>query len=157
MDRTSQLLPFGRRLAVAEAFAHVLGNTSCLQRVALSYEWNVRGPLAAAAAMLFHRQAEEMFWAQGLIACRIRLMGEVAMPDESDLVLSVPDQAACRDTPGAEVLVRILARGHERTIVSIHAASDVALDVDDRGSLVILDSRLLAHEAHLAQLVAFLR
>jgi DNA-binding ferritin-like protein len=151
------MLPQGSRLAMAEAFAHLLGNTSCLQRAAMSCEWNVRGPFSAEAAILFRRQAIELFRAQGMIAGRIRMMGGVVLPDESDLVLSMPEQSACGETSDPDDLVRILATGHGKAIVSIRSASDVAIDIDDRGSLVVLDMRLVAHEQHLARLEAFRR
>ena len=151
------MLPEGSRLAMIEAFAHLLGNTHCLQRTTQSCEWNVRGPFSAEAAQVLHRQAAEMFRAQGLIACRIRIMGEAVVPDESDLVLSVPDQATCLQSSEPGELLRILIAGHRKAITSILAATDVAEDIDDRGSLVVLDMRLLAHEGHVAQLGEFCR
>ena len=151
------MLPEGSREAMAEAFAHLLGNTHCLQRATQSCEWNVRGPFAAEAVSVLRRQAAERFRAQVAIACRIRIMGKAVIADESDLVLSAPDQAACRrwSEPGA--LVQILIAGHMKTITSIRAAADVAEDIDDRGSLVVLDARLVAHEGHVAQLEEFRR
>lgn len=149
------MLPEGNRLAMAQAFAHLLGNTLCLQRTALTFEWNARGPFSAEAVPLFHHQAVEMFRAQEKIASRIRMMGEVVTPDESDLVLSVTDQTVCLRKPDVLELVGILASGHDRIILSIRAASDVAVDVDDRGALTVLDARLVAHEQHLARLEEF--
>lgn len=149
------MLTEGSRMAMAEALSHLLGNTSCLQRMTMCCAWNVRGPFSAEAGLLFHRQATEMFRAQGAIASRIRVMGRVAMPDESDLVLSPNDQTACRRVVDPGTLVEILVAGHERTIISIRAASDVAEDIEDRGSLVVLDLRLVAHERHLTELAGF--
>jgi DNA-binding ferritin-like protein len=149
------MLTEGSRLAMTEAFAHLLGNTSSLQRATMSGEWNVRGPYSVEAAILLHRQAAELFRAQGLIAGRIRMMGGMALPDESDLVLTEREQGACSEMSDPEGLVRILASGHGKAIVSIRSASDVAIDIDDRGSLVVLDMRLIAHEQHLARLEAF--
>ena len=151
------MFPDGSRLAIVEAFAHLLGNTCCLQRMAQSCAWNVEGPYSAEASALFRRQANEMFRAQGLIAGRIRTMGEIAVPDESDLVLSPSEAVACRGAAEIYSLVGVLTAGHRKTIVSIRAASDVAFDIDDRASLLLLDMRLLAHERHLAQLAAFAR
>jgi DNA-binding ferritin-like protein len=145
------------RAAMVEAFSHLLGNTFCLQRVALSCEWNVRGPFAEAASVLFHRQAEEMFRALSAIAACVRTTGQSVRADESDLVLDEAAQDAAMADPEVRTLLRVLSLGHENTIISIQAASDIATEIGDRRSLHVLDTRLVAHEGHLAQIATFRR
>ena len=151
------MFPVGSRLAVVEAFAHLLGHTCGLQRIAQSCEWNVSGPYWVEATALFRRQANELFRAQALIAGRIRAMGEVAIPEESDLLLPHAEATFCKETVDPHDLACILTGGHRQIIASIRAALDVAFDVDDRASLFLLDVRLLAHERHIGHLAAFAR
>lgn len=148
------MFPDGGRRAMIEGLAHLLGNTCRLQRIAQRCEWRVTGPCFIEAAALFRRQAAEMFSAQSRIASRIRTLGGVAIPDEGDLLLS-PREMTLGETADQDALLHMLAGGHRRMIESIRAASDVAIDIDDRGSLLLLDQRLVSHERHMASLAIF--
>jgi hypothetical protein len=53
-------------------------------------------------------------------------------------------------------MAQLLATGHEGAILSIQAASDVAREVDDDGSMVVLGQRLVAHQTHWIALTAFI-
>jgi DNA-binding ferritin-like protein len=133
---------------LADAFGHVLGNTCRLQFKTLCCKWNLRGPHALEAARLLGEQALEMFQAQDLLAERLRLVNDVAIPNDGEGLFTC--QSADFDYRTAAVLdlVLQLAESHQGAILSIEAACDVARDIDDYGALSVLGGRLVAHQRH---------
>jgi DNA-binding ferritin-like protein len=144
------------RRAMAEAFGHVLGNNCRLFRTALCCSWNVRGRDALAAGAAFRAQADEMYAAQDQIAARLRFAGAAVVPDDSETIIVPRPAAADFDAMSAIEMAQLLATGHEGAILSIQAASDVAREVDDDGSMVVLGQRLVAHQTHWIALTAFI-
>jgi DNA-binding ferritin-like protein len=141
-----------RDAAMVEALAHVLGNTCRLFRASLCGRWNTVGPGAQEFAILCEAQAREMFEGQFPTADRIRLLSGPAVPDDSDnVVVGRPAELDFRQPTPIRV-ARMLADGHESAILSIEAACDVAEEIGDKGTHMVLNQRLIAHQGHLVAL-----
>ena len=139
---------------LADAFGHVLGNTCRLQYRTLCCKWNVRGPHALEAARLLGEQAVEMFHAQDLLAERLRLVNDVAIPNDGESLFGCQSTELDFRTAAVLDLVLQLAESHQGAILSIEAACDVARDIDDYGALSVLGGRLVAHQRHWLSLSA---
>jgi DNA-binding ferritin-like protein len=137
-----------RRAAMVEAWVHILGNGCRLFRVARICGWNVRGEGAERAASLFSAQAEEVWRAQDTIAARVRALGGLALPDDSDVVIvSRPAEIDYLRCLSYE-LALLLAHGHTSAIISLEAAGDVADAIGDFASQRLVAKRTRAHRLH---------
>ena len=138
--------------AIAEAIRHILGNTCRLVRTTQCCKWNARGPLAAAAALIFALQIEEMLRAEDELAERLLLVSAAAVSDDSEAVIVPRPQDHDYAALTVNDMVGLLAQGHDRALVSIAAGCDVAREYADHGSLHVLGVRLVAHQRHALRL-----
>jgi starvation-inducible DNA-binding protein len=146
-----------RRAAMIEAWVHILGNGCRLFRTARVCAWNVRGQGAERAAPLFAAQAKEVWRAQDIIAARVRALGGLALPDDSDAVIVTrPAEIDYLRCLSCELVV-LLADGHKAAIVSLEAAGDVAEAINDEASQRLVTARAQVHRLHARDLHKLLR
>jgi DNA-binding ferritin-like protein len=144
-----------RALAARElvpALSCVLGNACRLARATKYCAWNTRGPGSAAAARAFARQARVLGRTQDRIAECIAYLGGVAIPDEQEAIVVDPPGDGSDEARGPAWLAATLREAHERSMLSLNAVGDLALDLDDRALQALLVEWLLVHRRCVVEL-----
>ncbi|MEM7506181.1 MAG: ferritin-like domain-containing protein [Pseudomonadota bacterium] len=130
-----------------DALCHVLGNTCRIARIAISYQWNARGPGSFQAETEFREQAGELHEALDHIAEHIRSLGGVAILDYTDSSLTA-NAPTPLDLPALPEMIQIMISAHGEACISIEAAIDIAEEAAERPSVQLLTDRIAAHRRH---------
>lgn len=133
--------------AVADALAHLLGQTLLLAETLLNFRWNVTGVHALGLSGLFKQQADELWQAADALGERMRDLDHPAAPDKSETIIA-PCMKPSDGTTICHQMICVVQQGHEEMIVALEAALDVAVDTSDYGSTELLSARIAAHQRH---------
>lgn len=157
MSRASDMIRANDAASLAEGFVFVLGNNCTLIRISRCCAWNSTGSGAEEARSLFRSQVVELEAAQDALALRIMCLGSAPIPDDREDILLTGAGRFDYKSQSCSTFARLLADGHQNALMSIEAAADVAEDFRDRGSLLVLAQRLVAHQQHRHALLSFAR
>lgn len=131
--------------AVVAELKKVLAGTFSLYFKTHTFHWNVTGKHFGLLHSFFEGQYEALWGSVDEIAERIRIMGEKAPKNLSELLQGsvVPE---CVALPNAEMMISELLDGHVALIAILRNAIGIAEKAGDMGSAGFLAGRIEYHE-----------
>lgn len=111
------------------------------------------GPGARQLMSCLAEQSEELHQALGPLAAHIRNLGLPVILDYSDVTMTI-DPPSERSVPVLDDMLTSLVRGHEEACISLRAAMDLSVEIEEHPTTVILAHRLEAHRTHIRVLSA---
>jgi starvation-inducible DNA-binding protein len=135
------------RLVVADTYA-LIGQTHICH-------WNVRGPSFFSLHSAFELQYTELFTAVDEIAERIRALGALAPGGLSNLADMAGIEEIAEDA-AAQDMVRHLVAAHEKLLIDLASARDLAGEAGDSESEDLMIGRMQLHEKTVWMLKSYL-
>ena len=133
------------RKRLAANLSCILADTIFLQIKSQAYHWNVVGPLFYSIHKLTESQYENLFAAADVLAERIRALGYPAPTSVTEMA-ALTEILEDTENSTAEDMVQNLVRDHERVVLRLRTASELANELRDSVTADMLTSRMEFHE-----------
>ncbi len=140
---------------VIDALRQVVADTYALIGQTHICHWNVRGPSFFSLHTAFELQYTELFTAVDEIAERIRALGALAPGGLSNLAAMAEIDEIEEDAP-AQDMVNHLINAHEKLLVDLATARDLAGEAGDTESEDLMIGRMQLHQKTVWMLKSYL-
>jgi starvation-inducible DNA-binding protein len=140
---------------VIQSLRQVVADTYALIGQTHICHWNVRGSAFFSLHTAFEEQYTEMFAAVDEIAERIRAVGALAPGGLATLAGMAGIDEIKEDASSSE-MVKHLSDAHEKLLVDLKAARDVASQENDSETEDLMIARIQVHQKTLWMLTSFL-
>ncbi len=140
---------------VIDALRQVVADTYALIGQTHICHWNVRGPSFFSLHTAFELQYTELFTAVDEIAERIRALGALAPGGLSNLAAMAGIDEIEEDAP-AQDMVNHLINAHEKLLVDLATARDLAGEAGDTESEDLMIGRMQLHQKTVWMLKSYL-